>query len=159
MKKLILVGLFLTSVFSNAQAVTHIKAVSKPDWGSSSSSDFRYYYLPDIDMYYDNETSEFIYDHKGKWMREKSLPSRCKGYNLYDGYKVIINDYSGNSPYKYHQKHLDKYPKENRGKGKKAVKTRSIPSSKGSGGQNSKPGNASVKSIPATKGAPKENGF
>lgn len=159
MKKIILACLFLTSVFSNAQVATHKKAVSKPSWGPISSTDFRYYYLPDIDIYYDTVTSEFIYDKKGKWIREKSLPSRCREYNLYEGYKVIINDYNGNSPYKYHQKHLARYPKENRGKGKKVIKTQSIPSSKIPTGPNGKHEKGSVKSITATKGTSKENGF
>ncbi|MBP4137045.1 hypothetical protein [Flavobacterium geliluteum] len=151
MKKIILVCLFLMSVFSNAQVVTHKNAASKPSWGPLSSEDFRYYYLPDIDIYYDTEKSEFIYDKKGKWVRVKSLPSQCKGYNLYEGYKVIITDYNGNIPYQYHQKHLVKYPKENRGKEKKIVKTKSVPSKKSVVGQN-KTWEGSTKSIPATKG-------
>jgi hypothetical protein len=122
MRKLILCFV-LTSIISYGQKPAVTKSAVRPDWGPISSSYFRYYYLPDIDSYYDIEKSNFISAKNGKWLAQKTLPARYKNYNLYNGYKVIINDYNGNEPYKDHKSHLARYPKENKGKIQKTSQT------------------------------------
>lgn len=150
MKKLILTVLFLTSIFSDAQVLIHRSAAVRPDWGPITNVDFRYYYLPDIDIYYDINTSEFIYDKKAKWIRNKVLPVQHRKYNLYDGYKVIITDYTGNTPYKYHQKHLLNYSKKNLDKKQKKNQIPSISSTKAPKSE-SRTEIGSTMSIPTTR--------
>ncbi|OXG05061.1 hypothetical protein BC749_10951 [Flavobacterium araucananum] len=159
MKKLIFAGLFLITVFSNAQVLSQKKAVSRPGWGPITNVEFRYYYLPDIDIYYDTDKNEFIYDKKGKWIRDKFLPSRSKEYDLYDGYTVIITDYNGKKPYVYHQKHLALFPKENRVSEREFLNNQSSRSTKTLIGQEGRPGVGATKSIPATRDTPNEKRF
>jgi hypothetical protein len=94
-----------------------------PEWGPVGYSNVEYYYLPDIEVYYDIRASQYIYFGNGKWIRTGQLPNRCRNYNLYHGYKVVLTDYHGNRPYSHFNNHKVKYckgykgrPQKNRGK-------------------------------------------
>lgn len=65
---------------------------SQPEWGPSGYSHAEYYYMPDIDAYYYVPSRQFIYLENGRWIFAASLPSRYGYYNLYTGYKVVINE-------------------------------------------------------------------
>jgi hypothetical protein len=101
-----------------------------PAWGPAGYSDVRYYYLPDMEMYYDVQQSNFIYLHDNRWVYRNYLPVQYKSYNLYRGYKVPLQNYSGNYPYYFFKQHKVKYAKGYRGnlqknigsKGNKQVK-------------------------------------
>jgi hypothetical protein len=41
----------------------------------------------------------------GNWVRSRYLPRQYRNYDLYSGYKVVINDYHGRTPYKYYKGH------------------------------------------------------
>lgn len=129
MKKLVFASvLFMSVFFAQAQVSINVNIGTPPSWGPQGYDDSRYYYLPDIDVYYDVNQSVFIYDNGGKWIREKRLPSRYRNYDLYSGYKVVLSDYRGDSPYSYHTKHKASYPKGYHGKpqknrGEKPVKS------------------------------------
>jgi len=71
----------------------------------------RYYYLQDVEAYYDNQTSMYIYMSGGKWKRVKHLPSSYKNFNFNTTNKVIIRDYNGSSPFYYYKTHKVKFPK------------------------------------------------
>jgi hypothetical protein len=119
MKKLGIALILLMSVFAHAQVSVNVNIGTPPNWGPAGYDDSRYYYLPDIDVYYDVTQSQFIYDNNGNWARVNRLPSRYRGYDLYNGYKVVLNDYRGNAPYTYHKKHITNYPKGYKGKPQK----------------------------------------
>ncbi|KAF2507048.1 hypothetical protein EYY60_21305 [Flavobacterium zhairuonense] len=120
MKKLVFAAvLFMSVFFAQAQVSINVNIGTPPNWGPQGYDDSRYYYLPDIDVYYDVNQSVFIYDNNGKWIRDKRLPSRCRQYDLYSGYKVVLNDYKGDAPYNYHTKHRANYPKGYQGKPQK----------------------------------------
>jgi len=96
MKKIILCGvLFLSAVtFNNAksQVNIHVNIGSQPVWGPAGYDYVEYYYLPDIEVYYYVPRRQFVYLSNGKWVFVTSLPSRYRSYNLYNGYKVVINE-------------------------------------------------------------------
>ncbi|WP_264537339.1 hypothetical protein [Flavobacterium sp. N1736] len=119
MKKLGLALILLMSVFAHAQVSINVNIGTPPSWGPEGYDDSRYYYLPDIDTYYDVNQSQYIYENNGKWIRDRRLPSRYRQYDLYGGYKVVLNDYRGDAPYTYHQKHVTSYPKGYKGKPQK----------------------------------------
>lgn len=120
MKKLVYATvLFMSAFFAQAQVSVNVNIGIAPNWGPEGNDNSRYYYLPDIDVYYDVNQSVFIYDNNGKWTRDKRLPSRCRQYDLYSGYKVVLNDYRGDAPYSYHKKHRADYPKGYKGKPQK----------------------------------------
>lgn len=86
-----------------------------PVWGPVGYDEVEYYYLPDIEVYYDIRQAQYIYFGGGKWIRSRYLPSYCKNYDLYHGYKVVLNDYHGHAPYKYYNTHKVKYKKGYKG--------------------------------------------
>ena len=87
-----------------------------PLHGDLGYSSVRYYYLPDVEAYYDIQQSMFIYMVGNSWVHRSYLPARYKNYDLYGGYKVVMNDYHGNSPYSNFKSYKIKYAKGYRGK-------------------------------------------
>jgi hypothetical protein len=110
--KLFVLGtaLFFASA-ATAQISVHFNVGTAPSWGPVGYSDVRYYYLPDVQAYYDVPSSMFIYYEGSSWVRRSYLPSRYRNYDLYRGYKVVMNDYHGNAPYRYYNQHKKYYNK------------------------------------------------
>jgi len=114
--KLLVFGLTLMLAGSvQSQLSVNVHIGTPPAWGPSGYNNVRYYYLPDVEAYYDVHTSMFIYISGNHWIRRTYLPSRYRNYDLYHGYKVVMNDYHGNSPYSYFRQHKMKYAKGYRG--------------------------------------------
>lgn len=110
--KLVAIGLILLASFSmQAQISINLHIGRQPEWGPSGYSDVDYYYLPDVESYYDIRASQFIFLSNGRWIRSRSLPARYRNYNLYNGYKVVLNDYHGSRPYADYRVHKVKYYK------------------------------------------------
>src|SRR6187402_2405502 len=93
-----------------------------PVWGPVGYDEVEYYYLPDIQVYYDIRLAQYIYFGKGRWNRSRYLPRHCRNYDLNHGYKVVLTDYHGHSPYTHFHNHKVKYykgykgePQQNRG--------------------------------------------
>ena len=116
----IVIALFLTNNIQ-AQVSVNINIGSAPQWGPVGYSGVRYYYLPDVEAYYDVNTSMFIYFGGGKWIHRKNLPYRYRNYDLYNGYKVVLTDYRGNAPYAFYKQHKVKYAKGYRGHPQKSI--------------------------------------
>ena len=127
--KLFITGLlFIAAISSQAQVSVNVNigtpnvkvnVGSPPEWGPVGYNAEQYYYLPDIEVYYDIRSSQYIYFGNGNWIRATQLPSRWRNYNLYDGYKVVLTDYHGNAPYTYFKSHKVKYYKGYKGKPQK----------------------------------------
>lgn len=98
MKKMILCGvLFLSAiVFNNARSQVrlnvNVNIGSQPVWGPVGYDYVEYYYLPDVEAYYYVPTRQFIYLSGNNWVYAYSLPSRYRTYDLYSGYKVVVNE-------------------------------------------------------------------
>lgn len=120
--KLIVIGivLFLTGTV-HAQVVVSANIGSPPPWGPYGYNEVRYYYLPDVEAYYDVKSSKFIYYSGGKWVHKKYLPAQYRNYDLYNGYKVVMTDYRGNTPYTYFPEYKIKYVKGYRGQAQKNI--------------------------------------
>lgn len=115
--RLIVVGiiLFITSAMQ-AQFSLSFTFGTPPPWGPAGYSTVRYYYLPDVEAYYDVRASTFIYFSGSAWVRNTSLPGRYRNYDLYRGYKVVMPDYHGIAPYGHFKEHKMKYGKGYHGK-------------------------------------------
>jgi hypothetical protein len=148
MKKLLAVGIFLIVTASmQSQVAVNVNVGNPPSWGPVGYSNVDYYYLPDVEAYYDIRSSQFIYFGQGKWIRARNLPGRYRNYDLYGGYKVVLNDYHGRAPYSLYKQHKVKYykgykgkPQKSIGRGKSHVNYKNGKSSKGnaSGGKANK---------------------
>lgn len=110
--KLIALALFLlASTANHAQVSVSVNIGTPPQWGPVGYAQVSYYYLPDIETYYDIRAQQFIFISNGVWIRSHSLPYRYRNYNLYNGYKVVLNDYRGSAPYVHYREHKVKYYK------------------------------------------------
>ena len=105
--------ILLATISIKAQVSVNVNVGSKPEWAPVVASDVEYYYLPDIDSYYDIRNGQFISLNNGKWIRARNLPSRYRNYDLYKGNTVVLNDYRGKSPYTKYKFHKVKYYKGN----------------------------------------------
>jgi hypothetical protein len=92
-----------------AQISVNVNLGSPPPWGPYGYTEVRYYYLPDVQAYYDIQTSMFIYFGSGRWIHRPHLPARYRNYDLYSGYKVVLSDYHGDAPYSHFREHKSKY--------------------------------------------------
>lgn len=103
--------LVVAATGSNAQVSVNVSIGTAPAWGPVGYASARYYYLPDVAMYYDVNTAEYIYINNGGWVRTAVVPVAYRNYNFYNGYKVVLNDYRGAAPYVYYKSHRVKYPR------------------------------------------------
>lgn len=104
-----------------SQVSVNVNIGSPPLWGPVGYTEERYYYLPDVEAYYDVESSMFIYFGNGVWLHRASLPTRYSNYDLYNGYKVVLTGYHGNSPYNDFHNHKVKYKKGYKGGSQKTI--------------------------------------
>ena len=115
--KLIAFGIFILLIVpSYAQVSVNVNLGRAPSWGPVIT-DEEYYYLPDVESYYDIRNSQFIFLNNGVWIRSRSLPHRYRNYNLNSGYVVLVPDYHGHNPYVNFKSHKLKYYKKNNGNG------------------------------------------
>jgi hypothetical protein len=97
MKKILLLSSLLIGSFfiikpANAQIHLNVNIGVQPEWGPAGYDYAEYYYLPDIEAYYSVPQRQFIYCDRGNWIYSSSLPSRYGNYDLYSGYKVVMNE-------------------------------------------------------------------
>lgn len=122
LKLIALVGiLFFASSTIEAQVSVNVNLGKVPSWGPVGYSNVEYYYLPDVEAYYDIRASKFIYLNNGGWIRARYLPGNFRNYDLYNGYKVVLTDYHGPKPYMYFKNHKAKYYKGYHGKPQKTI--------------------------------------
>jgi len=118
MKRIILAAIIgvasLSSISTQAQVNVSVNIGSQPQWGPAGYDHVDYYYLPDMDVYYNVPAKQYVYLENGRWITRNSLPSRYKGYNLYNSYKVVMNN---PKPYLSHQSHVQQYSKYKNYKG------------------------------------------
>jgi hypothetical protein len=112
MKKLMLTAMLLTCfvIFNQVQAQVkvnvNVNVDAQPGWGPAGYDRVDYYYLPDIESYYYVPRHQFVYLDAGRWIFAASLPGRCRSYDLYRGYKVVINE---PRPYLHHDVYRTRY--------------------------------------------------
>lgn len=116
MKKMILCGaLFLSAILFNdarSQVRVNINIGSQPVWGPVGYDYVEYYYLPDIETYYYVPTRQFVYlSSNGTWIHSYSLPPAYRSYDLYTGYKVVVNQPRAYLGFKSHKAKYDNYRK------------------------------------------------
>ena len=104
---LITAGSFISKPAS-AQVSVNINIGAQPVWGPVGYDYVEYYYMPGIESYYYVPTRQFIYLTNGRWIFSTALPARYGYYNIYNGYKVVINE---PRPYLLFARHKVKYAK------------------------------------------------
>jgi hypothetical protein len=112
MKKMIIIaaiatgGLFCQRGLAQVKVNLNVNLGQQPVWGPTGYDHADYYYLPDIDCYYDINRSQFIYNSGNRWVYASQLPPRYRNYNLYNSYKVVVNE---PKPYLHADVYRNKY--------------------------------------------------
>ena len=120
--RFVIIGMILFFASAGqAQVSVNVNIGIPPPWGPAGYSQVHYYYLPDVEAYYDVQSSMFIYYGGGAWVHKAYLPAQYKNYDLYGGYKVVMTDYHGNTPYTHFKDHKAKYGKGYHGKPQKTI--------------------------------------
>lgn len=96
----------IATMKADAQVSVSVNIGTQPQWGPVGYDRADYYYLPDVEAYYYIPRRQFIYLDAGRWIFATNLPGRYRGYDLYGGYKVVINE---PRPYDHFYDHRDRY--------------------------------------------------
>jgi hypothetical protein len=106
---MLVTGSFL---FQTAAAQVHadvnINIGAQPVWGPVGYDHVEYYYLPDIDAYYNVPRHQYVYMREGNWVFSSHLPSQYHDYDMDRAYKVVIND---PTPYRHNTQYRSDYAK------------------------------------------------
>lgn len=84
----------------------NINIGSQPVWGPVGYDYVKYYYMPDIEVYYSVPQGLYFYYEGGDWVSMSYLPVRYRDYDIYHSYKVVINK---SNPWKHHNSYKKKY--------------------------------------------------
>jgi hypothetical protein len=95
-------GLMCNTLYAQGR----VNIVNQPLWGPVGYDYVEYYYIPEVDAYYNVPKRQYIYMDKGKWVTRASLPRQHKGYDMYGATKYVINE---PKPYLKHNQYKDKY--------------------------------------------------
>ncbi|MFN3755053.1 hypothetical protein [Flavobacterium sp.] len=106
---ILLMAVLMVTVSSQAQVSVNVNVGTPPVWAPAAPVEVRYYYIPDIEVYYDVPASRYIYLRNGKWHRSAALPAHYRGYDLRGGRTIYLTDYRGNAPYTLYKTHKVKY--------------------------------------------------
>ncbi len=81
-------ALIFCSVPAQAQ---QININIQPAWGPTGYDYAEFYYIPELNVYYDIINSLFYYYNAGHWVGAAYLPVKYRRYDLYNMYKVVLN--------------------------------------------------------------------
>lgn len=102
MKKLVFAAAMMLACSSikiaNAQVSVSLNIGSQPDWGPVGYDHADYYYMPDIDAYYDVTDHLYVYNDNNVWVHRAYLPERYH-FDKYNSYKVVVNE---RNPWEHH---------------------------------------------------------
>jgi hypothetical protein len=122
MKKITCISILFLCLLSyqpvGAQINVNINTGIQPAWGPVGYDYVDYYYLPDVDAYYYVPKRQYIYQENKKWVFARRLPVRYQTYDIYNGYKVVINE---PRPYLHHETYRVKYQSFKGGRGNRQV--------------------------------------
>jgi len=103
--------LLACTTYKRADAQVHLSLGfninSQPAWGPVGYTHAEYYYMPDVDAYYDVPRHQYVYfdNGQGLWIHAAYLPERYH-FDPYHSYKVVINQ---RNPWERHDVYRARY--------------------------------------------------
>ncbi|MBF9239012.1 hypothetical protein I2I05_16540, partial [Hymenobacter sp. BT683] len=94
------------SLYTAYQAKYDKATVTAPSWGPALPAGKRYYYIPEVDGFYDVPAREYVVKRSGRWIRATSL----QGANTTTFHPVVM-DYLGSEPWSLYTAYQAKYDK------------------------------------------------
>lgn len=117
LKSFILAAVLLlsASLFSGCMMMAPTRTVTtvsyeNPQWAPPYYSGARYYYLPDLELYYDLGNREYIFLMNGRWHFSPYLPSIYGNYDLENSFCIVMN-VNVYKPWLHHQYYVSHYPR------------------------------------------------
>jgi len=109
------VVLLSASMFSGCMMMAHARIVTtanyeNPQWAPPYYSGARYYYLPDLELYYDLGAREYIFLMDGRWNYSPYVPAIYRNYDLNNCFSVVLN-VDVYRPWLHHQYYVSHYPR------------------------------------------------
>ncbi len=102
---LLTVPLALMAPVAQAQVNVNVK-VGRPAWGPPIPAGTQFYYIPEIDGYYDLYAQQYIVYQDGQWVTAPALD----GYDPYQFHPVVL-EYRGRQPWVYVTANRARYPR------------------------------------------------
>jgi hypothetical protein len=100
-----LFGAFAALASPAAHAQVSINAqFGHPAWGPAAPAGAQYYYVPEIDGYYDLAARNYIVQRNGRWVPVTAV----QGYNPASFHPVVV-DYRGRQPWLQYRDHHARY--------------------------------------------------
>ncbi len=119
MKKIQLIfiaAIMLFAIKTTAQISVNINLGARPVYHAPQhyyyDDNVDYYFLPEIEAYFDNREGLFIYFSTNRWVRSQNLPDYCGDFNINRNQRIAI-DYHGNSPFGDFENHRNRYCNNN----------------------------------------------
>ena len=81
-----------------------------PQWAPSYISGARYYYLPDIECYYDLSGGGFVFLNNGQWRFSRDIGVIYPDFDLNRCYSIVL-DINVYRPWMHHQHYVSHYPR------------------------------------------------
>lgn len=86
---------------SKAQVSVSLNIGSPPVWAPPVyAHTIRYYYIPEVDCYYDAVRAGYYYNSGPRWVFSAYLPGAYRDYDIASCHHVAVN-YYGSQPYTY----------------------------------------------------------
>ena len=110
--KMFFAAMFMAMTFSCTVAYVPVFTPEVPNWAPAydNTNKAQYYYLPDIECYYDVKNRDFIYLENSQWMFTNTLPPSYDWYDLNNCYTVIL-DTRVNEPWMHFSYYVSHYPR------------------------------------------------
>jgi hypothetical protein len=94
---------FAAPVAAQAQVGVNVQ-LGHPAWGPAVPAGTQYYYVPELDGYYDLAAQRYLVQHSGQWLPVAAVP----GYNPASFHPVVVN-YRGRQPWVQYRDHHARY--------------------------------------------------
>jgi hypothetical protein len=111
----VVVALLIVAIFSGCDLYTYSTSADQtrydnPRWAPPYYSGARYYYLPDIESYYDLSAREFIFLNNGHWNYSPEFPTIYGSFDLNNCFSVVL-DVNVYQPWMHHHYYVSHYPR------------------------------------------------
>ena len=106
----LLVSLFTVNNVSAVTSQLPPDGYNNPVWAPPYFPGVRYYYLPDLETYYDIESQEFVYLNDGQWNFSPECPFINTGFDLNNCFAIAL-DVNVYQPWMHHHYYISHYPR------------------------------------------------
>lgn len=108
--------LFIFSALLSTELSAQTKVTTTLMMNKKNNCLLRYYYYPNLQAYFDNLKKVYLFKKDNEWLEAENLPEHYGGYSMYNNYRVLIEDYDGDTPQEFLKHHKKLYPYNSKGR-------------------------------------------